>query len=145
MIVGLNKSTKCFLIDKSIFLQKKMCTTFGYLQWLALKTSLSTVTKRNSEDKTFYLNVTQPLQIAAVLVAQLLYKYTNENYLAACKAEKHIRKISSLTSSYQIVFRLKTSTEDLRKHWILTFYAKLPPTTMAAKVRRVSTLLYFLN
>jgi len=33
--------------------------------WL-LKTYLSTVTKRNSEDKTFYLHVTQPLQIAAV-------------------------------------------------------------------------------
>jgi hypothetical protein len=33
--------------------------------WL-LKTYLSTVTKRNSKDKTFYLHFTQPLQIAAV-------------------------------------------------------------------------------
>jgi hypothetical protein len=42
-------------------------TTFGYLQWLALKTYLSTVTKRNNEDKTLYLHVTQPLQIAFVV------------------------------------------------------------------------------
>ncbi|MCA6429770.1 MAG: hypothetical protein IM613_10105, partial [Cytophagales bacterium] len=33
--------------------------------WL-LKTYLSTVTKRNSEDETFYPRVTQPLQIAFV-------------------------------------------------------------------------------
>jgi hypothetical protein len=33
--------------------------------WL-LKAYLSTVTKRNSEDKTLYLHFTQPLQIAFV-------------------------------------------------------------------------------
>jgi len=33
--------------------------------WL-LKPYLSTVTKRNSEDKRFYQHITQPLQIAAV-------------------------------------------------------------------------------
>jgi hypothetical protein len=39
---------------------------FGYLQWLALKTNLSTVPKLNSEDKTFNLLITQPLKIAFV-------------------------------------------------------------------------------
>jgi hypothetical protein len=33
--------------------------------WL-LKTHLSTVTKPNTENKTFYLHITQPLQIAFV-------------------------------------------------------------------------------
>jgi hypothetical protein len=40
--------------------------TFGYLQWRLLKMSLSTVTKRSNEDKTLYLHVNQPLQIAFV-------------------------------------------------------------------------------
>jgi hypothetical protein len=41
-------------------------TTCGYLQWLDLKTYLSTVTKRINEDKTLFLHITQPLQIAFV-------------------------------------------------------------------------------
>ena len=41
--------------------------TIGYNQWRLLKTLLSTVTKRNSEDKTLYLLVNQPLVIAAVV------------------------------------------------------------------------------
>jgi len=44
-----------------------LAITFGYLQWLVLKTYLSPVTERNSEDKTLYLHFTQPLQIAAVV------------------------------------------------------------------------------
>jgi hypothetical protein len=35
--------------------------------WFLKKTHLSTVTKRNSEDKTFSLHITQPLQIAFVV------------------------------------------------------------------------------
>jgi hypothetical protein len=48
-------------------LPRALAATLGYLQWLALKTLLSTVTKRNNEDKTFSLHFTQPLQIAAVM------------------------------------------------------------------------------
>jgi len=42
--------------------QQRLAICSGWL----LKTYLSTVTKRNSEDKTFYLHVIQPLQIAFV-------------------------------------------------------------------------------
>jgi hypothetical protein len=34
-------------------------TTFGYNQWRTLKPLLSTVTKRNGEDKTLYLLITR--------------------------------------------------------------------------------------
>lgn len=44
----------------------------SYNVWLfavaGFETYLSTMTKRYSEDKTLYLHVTQPLQIAAVVV-----------------------------------------------------------------------------
>ena len=43
--------------------------TIGYNQWRLLKTLLSTVTKRNSEDKTLYLHVNQPLVMAAVVAS----------------------------------------------------------------------------
>jgi hypothetical protein len=52
----------------------------------------------------------QPLIMHIVHVAQLLSKYENENYLAACKDEKHSKKNSSPTFNYQIGYRLITST-----------------------------------
>jgi hypothetical protein len=60
-----NVTTSVFVFYPGIFLAHYIHRLAICSGWL-LKTYLSTVTKRNSEDKTLYLHFTQPLQIAFV-------------------------------------------------------------------------------
>jgi hypothetical protein len=55
------------ICERELPTERRFCSTFGYLQWLPLERLLSTVAKRNSEDKTLSLHFTQPLQIAFIV------------------------------------------------------------------------------
>jgi hypothetical protein len=68
--------------------------------------------KRDTKIKTYSLHFTAPLQKHCVLVAQLLYKYKNENYLWSCKDENHLKRSSLPISSYRIMYQQIISTEN---------------------------------